>query len=196
MLKIGITGGIGSGKTTVCKIFEKLGTPVYYADNEAAKILSDNKTVQQKVISLLGNIIVENGAINRKKIAEIVFSDSTKLNSLNEIIHPEVKKHSAIWMKMHASKPYIIKESAIVFENNLQNEFDCIILVTAPKELKIKRIKERDNSTTEEIEKRIKNQLSDEEKIKLADYVIANDEKLLLTPQIIELHKFFISKQA
>jgi dephospho-CoA kinase len=196
MLKIGITGGIGSGKTTVCKIFEKLGTPIYYADIEAAKILSDNKTIQQKVISLLGNIVVENGTINRKKIAEIVFSDSTKLNSLNEIIHPEVKKHSAIWMNMYTSNPYIIKESAIIFENNLQDEFDYIIIVTAPKELKIKRIKERDNSTTEEIEKRIKNQLSDEEKIKLADYVIANDEKLLLTPQIIELHKFFISKQA
>ncbi|MBK7183001.1 MAG: dephospho-CoA kinase [Bacteroidetes bacterium] len=188
MIKVGITGGIGSGKTTVCKLFELLGIAVYYSDDEAKKILDGDSTVKSELLKLLGpTILNEFEEIDRKKTASIVFSDTTKLASLNAIVHPAVARHFDEWCK-NQSSPYILKEAAILFESGANKQVDKTILVTAPLQLKLSRVMARDKTTETEVLKRMANQLPDEEKIKLSDFFIQNNEEDLLIPQVLLVH--------
>jgi len=188
MINVGITGGIGSGKSTVCKIFETLGVPVYYSDKEA-RILSDSDPeIVSGVKKLFGDNIYISGKMDRKSVGEIVFKDKKKLNSLNKIIHPVVAAHFGDWKKEHENYPYILKEAAILFESGAYKQVDKIITVSAPIELRINRVSKRDGFSREDILTRIKNQMDDGEKIKLSDYVINCDDIELVIPQVVEIH--------
>lgn len=190
MLKVGITGGIGSGKSSACKVFELLGIPVYNADIEAKKLLDFNAEVKQRVINEFGKeVINKDGFVDRQKLATLVFNDKDKLKKLNNIIHPAVAKHFEGWSNAHQTFPYILKEAAILFESAADKGTDKIISVVAPIELKIKRTMNRDNISEDLVKQRMNNQISDEEKIKRSDFVIYNDEQQLLIPQIIRIHE-------
>lgn len=170
---IGLTGGIGSGKSSIAKHIESLGVPVYIADTEAKKILDTDAVIAQ-VIALFGNDILENGKIDRKKIAALVFQDPEKLKKYNNIIHPEVYLHFKNWVKQHSDFPLVVKEAAILFESGSYKDYDKIILVTAPKEYRIERVMNRDAVTKEAVEQRMAHQWDDERKKALSDYVIEN----------------------
>ena len=194
MLKIGITGGIGSGKTTVCRLFELLRIPVYYADDESKKILNWDKAAKESVVKIFGDSIWNaDGSIDRKKLAGLVFNKKEELEKLNAILHPAVGKHFDNWVKDQKA-PYCIKEAAILFESGAYKQVDKVIAVVAPLELKINRTIKRDGITKEEVLARIKNQMSDEEKVKKADFVIQNDELQLLIPQVLKLHRQILDK--
>lgn len=194
MLKLGITGGIGSGKTTVCRLFELLGISVYYADEESKKLLDEDKEVKKQVLSIFGDSILNDaGLIDRKKLAEIVFNNKIQLEKLNSILHPAVGLHFESWLKKQKS-PYILKEAAILFESAAYKQVDKVLTIVAPLELKIQRTMKRDGVTREEVESRIKLQMSDEEKIKRSDFVIQNNEQELLIPQVLALHNQLINK--
>lgn len=170
---IGLTGGIGSGKTTVANYFIEKGIPVYIADDEARKI-TDSKKVTSKIKKIFGNEVIEKDKVNRASLASIVFNDKEKLAQLNAIIHPEVKKHFEKWLKSKLDDKFVIKESAILFESGSYLNCDAIIMVTAPLETRIERTINRDNSSRESVLQRINNQMLDEEKIKKSDYIIQN----------------------
>lgn len=195
MKKIGITGGIGSGKTTVARVFEQLGIPVYHADYWAKEIMNTDALVIGRLKELFGEAIYNNeGKADRKRIAELVFADKNKLNELNSIIHPAVWLHGENWLKQHAGKPYILKEAAILFESGGNKDMDKVIMVTAPKELRMERVMKRDNVTSAEVEARMANQWSDEQKIALSDFVIVNDGRQLVIPQVMEVHRVLTAK--
>lgn len=190
MLKIGITGGIGSGKTTACKVFQLLGVPVYYADEEAKKLLDENPEVKKSIVETFGNEVTDDkGRIDRKKLAALVFNNKEHLEKLNNIVHPAVAKHFEDWLKNNHTAKYILKEAAILFESGAYKITDKVITVVAPLELKIVRAMQRDNTDRLTIEQRIKNQLGDEEKIKRSQFIIQNDELQLLIPQVIAIHQ-------
>ncbi len=190
MIKVGITGGIGSGKTTVCKVFELLGVPVYNADDEAKQILDSNEEVKEKILNIFGiELLNDKGKIDKKKLASFVFNNKEKLEKLNFLVHPAVRQHFENWLKQHSAKKYILKEAAILFESGAYKLVDKVIMVTAPLELKINRTMQRDKISREQVEQRINNQLSDEEKIKRSQFVIHNDEMQLLIPQILNIHR-------
>lgn len=185
---VGLTGGIGSGKSTIAAYFKKRGVPVYIADDEAKKIMNYPEVVK-KVQSVFEENIIENKQLNRKKIAELVFSSPEQLKKLNSIVHPEVKKHFLDWVKKHEKHPFVIKEAAILFESGTYKDCDKIILVTAPEALKIARVMKRDNVSREQVLERMKNQWSDEKKIPLSDYVIQNTDLELAKEKSEEILK-------
>lgn len=193
MLKIGLTGNIGSGKTLVCQVFEKLGVQVFNADIEAKKIL-DSTTVRSKLIITFGNDIVDidQNYINRKKLAAIVFNDGTALENLNAIIHPQLRIEFKNWCLLHENEAYVIQEAAILFENGFTDLFDKTIVVSAPKKIRLKRVMERDNAKENEVLTRMENQWSDSKKETAADFIIHNDGAQLILPQIIKLHHYFL----
>lgn len=194
MLKIGITGGIGSGKTTVAHIFELLGVPIYYTDFWAKEILNSDPIVIRRLKKVLGADIYDDaGKADRKKIATIVFNDKNKLNELNSIIHPAVWIHGENWIKQQDGKPYILKEAAILFESGSNLALDKVIMISAPKAIKIERVMKRDSITQEEVESRMASQWDDEKKIKLSDFVIINDGKELVIPQVLKIHQKILS---
>lgn len=196
MLKIGITGGIGSGKTTVCKVFELLDIPVYYADEEAKKILETDASLKDQILQQFGaNLLNSDHTIDRKKLAALVFNNKKKLEQLNAIVHPAVDKHFHNWLKLHSSSKYILKEAAILFESGAYRAVDKVIAVVAPVELKITRVMNRDKSTPQQIEQRMNNQLSDDEIIKRSQYIIHNDEQQLVLPQILKIHNELLSRK-
>lgn len=173
---IGLTGGIGSGKSTVATYIASKGIPVYIADEEAKKLM-DSKRISTKIQAIFSeNIFSEKGKLDRKKIASIVFNSPKKLSELNAIVHPEVKKHFANWLKKHKNAPFVIKEVAILFETEGNLSCDKVILITAPQEVRIERAMDRDNVDRESILKRIQNQLPEEEKIQKSDFVVYNIE--------------------
>jgi dephospho-CoA kinase len=188
MLKLGITGGIGSGKTTVCKIFERLNVPVYYADERAKWLVSNHQNLKKEIIHHFGESSFIDGLYNRSYIADIVFKNKEKLNLLNQIIHPYVFEDWNKFCLSHSEKPLIIKEAAIMLETESKNTVDKITLVYSPKELRIQRIIKRDHLTENQVLGRMAMQMQDEEKLKLADYVIYNDEQHSLIEQVYELH--------
>ena len=192
MLKIGLTGGIGSGKTTVAKIFEALDIPVYYADEAAKRLMNENDEIKNTLIKNFGNESYINGQLNRPYIASVVFNDKEKLELLNYITHPATIRDANEWMKQQTS-PYIIKEAALIFESGSSEYLDYVIGVYAPAPLRIKRTIERDNISKEEVIKRMNRQLDEEMKMKLCDFVITNDEQKLVIPQVIELHEKLVS---
>ena len=171
---IGLTGGIGSGKTTIAKLFKAEGSPVYIADEEAKKIMQLPETIH-KIKTIFGQEIIENQQINKKKLSEIVFNNPEKLKELNAIIHPLVKNHFDDWVKNQKSL-FVIKEAAILFESGSYAYCDKIITVTASEETRIKRVMKRDNCTKEAVLERINNQWSDAQKISKSDYVIVNND--------------------
>ncbi len=189
MLKVGITGGMGSGKTTVCKIFETLGIPVYYADDKAKYLMINKPELRLKIIAIFGsNAYQKNGDLNRKYISNIAFKAPEKLKMLNEAVHPAVKSDGEIWHKSQKNAPYTLKEAALLFESGSYKKLDKIITVIAPLEIRITRILERDKTTREAILARIENQLPDEEKVAQSDFVIYNDGKQGLIEQVLTIH--------
>lgn len=187
MIRVGLTGNIGTGKTMVSRIFETLGTPVYHADEEAKKFLTD-KVVKDTLLNRFGDLIKTDNQIDRKKLATIVFKDKNSLEFLNSVIHPRVKADLKSWMSAHLSDPYIIQEAAILFESGFHTEFDKVILVVSPPEIAVKRVMERDGLPEQEIRKRIHHQWDQERKKELADFVIYNDETHLVIPQVLTIH--------
>ncbi len=185
---VGLTGGIGSGKTTVAEMFRDLGIPVYIADTEAKRLTNTSKVIRRKLEGLLGSEAYLNNEINRGFVADKIFNDPSLLHQVNEIIHPKVRAHFKRWAKKQSS-PYVIKEAAILFENGGYKECDSTILVTAPKQIRVQRIQNRDHSTLDRIEDRMKNQWEDEKKIPLADFVIENIELSNTKSQVVDIHK-------
>ena len=171
---IGLTGGIGSGKTTIANYFMAAGIPVYIADDEARKIMQSDEIIAE-IKKTFGSAIFENGILNREKLAQIVFGDAEKLKLLNAIIHPAVKKHFQNWILNHKNSPFIIYEAAILFESGSYKDCDKIITVTAPMESRIQRVIQRDNSSRDQVLKRINAQWNDNQRIAKSDFVIQND---------------------
>jgi dephospho-CoA kinase len=171
---IGLTGGIGSGKTTVANHFRVAGIPVYIADDEARKIMQSDE-INAEIKKKFGDTVFDNGILNREKVSGIVFNDPEKLKLLNAIIHPAVKKHFSSWILNHKNAPYIIYEAAILFESGSYKDCDIIITVTAPLESRIQRVIQRDKTTRENVLSRINMQWNDEKRIKKSDFVIEND---------------------
>lgn len=170
---IGLTGGIGSGKTTVAKMFMAHGIPVYIADEEAKKLM-DSKEIILQIENIFGAEVVSNKKIDRAKLSKIVFNNIEKLEELNKIVHPAVQKHFKDWLKNYSTVPFVIKEAAILFESGGHKHCDKVITVVAPQLLRIKRVILRDKSDKESVLQRINNQWSDEKKILLSDFVIEN----------------------
>jgi dephospho-CoA kinase len=191
MLKVGITGGIGSGKTTVAKLFEALNIPVYYADDRAKWLMANDKNLRQALINLLGDEVFDSGnQLNRKAIASKVFANPTLLSQLNQLVHPAVASDFNAWSStFEHEKPYVLKEAALLVESGSYKELDKLIVVNAPLELRIERTIKRDNTTRQAVLDRIKNQLADEEKIKLADFIIQNGLMDNLTEQVQTIHQ-------
>lgn len=193
MLKIGLTGGIGSGKTTVAQIFEVLGIPVYHADEAARKLMNENPELKKGIISRFGAGAYRDGQLDRRYLAELVFSDPEKLSRLNEIVHPVTLHEADLWMRKQYS-PYVLKEAAIIFEANLGSLYDYVIGVTAPESLRIERVIKRDRSTREKVLLRIRQQMNEEEKMRLCDFVIVNDEQQGILPQVLKIHEVLLAK--
>ena len=192
MKVVGLTGGIGSGKTTVAKMFIALGVPVYIADDEARRLTNSSLIIKRKLTDLLGIKVYKNGVLNRKYVADIIFKDKDLLNKVNKIIHPIVSLHFKRWMK-YQEGIYCIKEAAILFENDGYKKCDLTILVIAPVKERIRRVLNRDGSTKKVIETRIKNQWNDDKKCKLADIIIENIDLIKTKEKVREIH-LFLSK--
>lgn len=194
MLKVGITGNIGSGKTTVSKMFELLGIPVFYADDAAKSIMVTDELLVAGIKLAFGAAAYFNdGSLNRKHIAGIVFNDEQQLAKLNALVHPAVFRAFDNWAKQIENAPYVIKEAALLFESSSYKMCDKTILVTAPLETRIKRVMQRDSITKEEVISRNLRQFTQEEKLKLADFIIKNDDTELVIPQVLALHQEFLS---
>ena len=189
MLKVGITGGIGSGKTTVCRIFETLDIPVFHADEESKRVLASDKKVIATIKKYFGKNIYTGSSLNRKKLAAIVFNDPEKLSVLNSITHPAVFRAFDEWVKMQKRAPYVIKEAAIIFEAGAEKQLDYVIAVTAPAKTRLERIVKRDRVTVDEVKSRVKNQWSQEKIISKADFVIKNSGNEFLIPQVLKIHR-------
>jgi len=187
MLRVGITGGIGSGKSTVAKVFEVLGIPVYYADDAAKRLMNEDEELKRKIQQQFGDDIYKDGKLDRKQMADIVFASPEKLELLNALVHPATIKAAERWMKEQPTA-YTLKEAALIFESGAQENLDYVIGVTAPAPLRIQRTMQRDGITREEVIARMDKQMDETIKMKLCDFVITNDEQEMLLPQILALH--------
>ena len=194
MLKIGITGNIGSGKTTVSKIFGVLGVPVFYADDAAKNIMVNDEILISAMKQTFGpGAYFEDGSLNRKYIAGIVFNNEDELTKLNAIVHPATFRAFESWVSQHGDAPYVLKEAALLFESDSYKMCDKTILVTAPFEIRLKRVMQRDGLSEAEVKSREARQFTQDEKLKLADYVITNDGSELVVPQVLALHQLFLA---
>ena len=188
MIRVALTGNIGSGKTTVCKIFETLDIPVFYSDI-VAKSLYRRRAVKDSVKRELGDVVFTDDNVDFKKLAGVIFTDKSALNFINGLIHPLVFDEYEKWLRQNIEKSYVIHESAILFENGLEDKFDKIVVVSCPEEIRINRLLKRDNTTVEVIKKRLENQMNDKEKENRADYIIINDGQEFIIPQIVKIDK-------
>ncbi len=193
MIKIGITGGIGSGKTTVAKIFETLGIPVYYADEAAKRLMNENENLRSQIIKYFGTETFANNELNRSHLSSLVFGNAQKLALLNSLVHPVTIADADVWMKQQDTA-YIIKEAALIFESDVWKHLDKVIGVSAPYDLRLQRTMQRDNMNKDAVEARMNKQMDEEEKMKRCDYIINNDERVLLIPQVIKLHELFVAE--
>lgn len=191
MIKVGLTGGLGSGKTTVAKIFETLSIPVFYADDEAKKITDTDAHVKAQLQARFGADVYANGLLDRPKLAALIFNNAAAIQAVNAIIHPAVAHAFSQWITQQQT-PYVVQEAAILFETGSYKKFDKIILVSAPKPLRISRVMQRSNWTQKEAEQRMANQWEENQKIPLADFVILNDGSKPLLPQIVAIHEDLI----
>jgi len=190
---IGLTGGIGSGKTTVANYFKELGVPVYIADVEAKALMNRSKVIKSKLIQLFGNEAYFNESLNKPFIANKIFNDAALLEKMNAIVHPKVASHFKRWLKKQDA-PYVLKEAAIIFENGTYTSLDFIITVIAPEKTRINRVVERDKSSEEKVKAIIKNQWSDAKKVKLSDFVIENIDLVKTKSQVLNIHKKILKK--
>ena len=188
MLKIGLTGGIGSGKSVVAQIFEVLAIPVYYADQAAKHLMNSDVDLKNKIIQAFGAATYKGGNLDNTYLGSIVFRDPEKLALLNSFVHPVTIRDAEKWMQKQQA-PYVVKEAAIIFEAGLEKNYDYIICVTAPESLRLERVLERDHSTAEKVRQRMKQQMDDQEKIRRSNFVINNDGTLALLPQVLAVHK-------
>ncbi|MEP7170921.1 MAG: dephospho-CoA kinase [Bacteroidota bacterium] len=194
MLKIGVTGGIGSGKSTVCKIFSQLGIPIYYADIEARKLMhSDEELISNLKKEIGEKIYDEFNLLNRKVFAEIIFNNPDAYEKANSFIHPAVKKDFENWIMKNNSATYAIEEAAILFESGANKNMDYVITVSAPEEIRFRRVMLRDDLSEDFVRRISKNQMNEKEKIKLSDFEIVNDDYQLIIPQVLVLHNRFLS---
>ncbi|HEY0769039.1 MAG TPA: dephospho-CoA kinase [Sphingobacteriaceae bacterium] len=194
MLKIGVTGGIGSGKTTVCKIFEVLDVPVFYADDAAKTVMITDEILISGIRQQFGDAAYSaSGVLNRKYLADIVFNSKMELEKLNSLVHPAVFRAFDIWVNDHKNSPYVIKEAALLFESNSYKLCDYTILVKSPAQLRIQRVMARDSVVQSEVELRMNKQFNDEKKEAMADFIITNNEKELVVPQVLKLHSKFLT---
>jgi len=194
MYKVGITGGIGSGKSTVCGILEALGVPVYYADVEARRLMNEDEGLREDIRDLLGGQVYREGRLDTRMVAQRVFGDTTLLGELNKLVHPAVRRDFQSWIKSIDSAPYVVEEAAILFESGSHAFLDLNVLVYAPLELRMSRVMNRDGVSREEVEKRMARQMDEEEKKKRADIVVLNDEKDMLLPRVVSLHHDILMK--
>jgi dephospho-CoA kinase len=192
-LKIGLTGGIGSGKTTVAKIFEVLNVPVYYADAASKRLYQTDAALISSLKTHFGEDIYNGNVLNRERLAQAVFADGEKLALLNRLVHPPTIKDAEAWMARQTA-PYLIKEAALLFESGSVRELDYVIGVSAPQHLRIQRAMERDSTTREAVLARMERQLDDTIKMKLCDFVIQNDEQQPVLPQVLHLHQLFLKR--
>ncbi len=189
MLKVGITGGIGSGKTTVCKIFELLGISVYYSDLRAKQLMTENQLVKQQILQLLGHEAYSNNKLNTKYISKIVFNDKIMLNRLNAIVHPAVYADAEDWFKQHQNENYVLYESALLLANGKTNLVDKVILVIADDEIRINRVMNRDQADRKSVLERLNNQLSQEKQLAFADFIVNNNQDYSqIEFQVLSIH--------
>ena len=192
MLNVGLTGGIGSGKTIASKIFEVLGIPVYQADESAKSLMESNPILKNQLIEHFSENAFVDGKLNRKYIADIIFNDKEKLHLINSLVHPYTIQDGIEWMKKQTT-PYAIKEAALIFESGTQSNFDYIIGISSPQSMRLNRTIKRDNTNRELILEKMEHQLDEQVKMKLCDFVLQNDEKTLLTTQVIAVHEKLIA---
>ena len=192
MLNVGLTGGIGSGKTIASKIFEVLGIPVYQADIAAKSLMESNPILKNQLIEHFTENAFVDGKLNRKYIADIIFNDKEKLHLINSLVHPYTIQDGIEWMKKQTT-PYAIKEAALIFESGTQSNFDYIIGISSPQSMRLNRTIKRDNTNRELILEKMEHQLDEQVKMKLCDFVLQNDEKTLLTTQVIAVHEKLIA---
>lgn len=194
MLKVGLTGGIGSGKSYVSRIFKTLGISVYDSDHEAKRLMEENQDLRMRIIDIFGNSTFSNGHLDRKYISDQVFADKMLLSRLNEIVHPAVHNDFLIWSEVQEERFYIMKEAAILFETGGFKLLDLNILVIADEQTRINRVVNRDNISEQNVRDRMNNQMSDEEKMKYADFVIYNNNDSMILQQIVDLHHQILNK--
>ena len=188
MQVVGITGGIGSGKSTVCQVFQTLGIATYIADEAARELINHDPEVKASIAAAFGEQLYVDGYLNRPAMAEIVFNNAEKLKELNGIVHPAVGRDFERWLKQQTG-PYVLKESAVLIENKLYESLAAVILVVAPEALRLQRAVQRDQSSEAAIKARMSKQLSDAEKRPFAQHIITNDEQELLLPQVLKIHQ-------
>lgn len=188
MIKVCVTGGIGSGKSIVCRIFESLGVPVYYADLQSRRLVDSEPEIRNRLVSLFGPDIYSGNALNRPRFASVIFANRQLLEATNSIIHPYVRKDFNNWTRSYADYKYVIEEAAILFESGGNDLMDKCITVVSPEGMRINRVLQRPGMTVDRIREIMANQWSDEKKAALADYVIVNDEKSLVVPQVLSIH--------
>lgn len=194
-LQIGLTGGIGSGKSTVARVFETIGIPVYYADDAAKRLMNEDAQLKQQISHLFGPEAYTNNRLNRKFIASVVFNDRQKLEQLNALVHPATIRAGEAWMQQQTT-PYAIKEAALIFESGTQSQLDYVIGVSAPEALRIHRTMKRDQVSREEVLSRMSKQIQEIIKMRLCDFIIYNDEQQLVVPQVLALHEKLLQMAA
>ncbi len=197
-LQIGITGGIGSGKSLVCKIFQGLGIPVYDADSHAKGLMTTDGILVSEIKKEFGELSYNlDGSLNRAYLSDTVFNNTEQLKILNKLVHPRVGENYMQWVEQHRNHPYVLKEAALLFESGANQSLDKIITVYAGEELRKKRVLKRDaHRTADQVLAIMENQMPEKEKMRRADYRIKNDESMLLIPQVLDLHQRFISMQS
>lgn len=195
MLRVGLTGGIGSGKSTITRIFEVLGVPVYDADAAARRIMNTDQELQEAIKAEFGSNSYTEEGLNRKYIASLVFENAEKLELLNSLVHPATLRDADIWLAQQSS-PYSIKEAALIFESGASQQLDFVIGVAAPLSLRLQRAMKRDSISKEEVMARMSRQLSESIKLKLCDHILYNDEQQALIPQVLQLHELLLKEAA
>lgn len=195
MIRLGITGNIGSGKSTVSKIFQSLGVPVFVSDIVAKELMESDSEIQKKIIQLLGTeSYFSDGSLNRKYIATLVFSDEQLLHSLNSIVHPATEDLYKEWCERYSNEVYTVKEAAILFESGTYKSCDQILTVACKSDTALKRAMKRDGSSLDQVQKRLSNQMSQDEKISRSNYVIWNDDDCMILSEVIKIHEMLLKK--
>ena len=195
MLLVGLTGGIGSGKTLVCSIFERLKVPVYHADEAARRLMNSDAGLMEGIREMFGDQAYGRDGLNRAYLAGLVFGDEERLSGLNKLVHPAVRDDFKRWAGQQRDAAYVIEEAAILFESGASQEMDLTILVHAPEEVRIRRVMERDGVSRVEVLKRIRHQMREEKLMKMADHRLLNDGTTMILPQVIELHNKILNRK-
>lgn len=195
MYQLGLTGGIGSGKTLVCSILEKLGVPVYYADSAARRLMNSDEELSKNIVGVFGAEVYNGASLNRDLLARKVFGNQEMLAKLNAMVHPAVRKDYSGWVESQKGAPYVVEEAAILFESGADGLLDGSVLVYAPEALRIQRVMKRDGVDEKSVRSRMMHQMDEDKKKKRADHVIYNDEKEMLLPQVIALHNKILNNR-